>query len=49
LLTNSIKFTDKGGVILRIRKGSQTNTTVTVITEIIDTGIGIPKEKLNEI
>ena len=49
LLTNSIKFTDKGGVTLRIRRGSQTNTTVTVITEIIDTGIGIPKEKLNEI
>ena len=49
LLTNSIKFTDKGGVTLRIRKGSQTNSTVTVITEIIDTGIGIPKEKLPEI
>lgn len=49
LLTNSIKFTDKGGVTLRIRRGSQTNTTVTVITEIIDTGIGIPKEKLKEI
>lgn len=49
LLSNSIKFTDKGGVTLRIKKGSQTNTTVTVITEIIDTGIGIPKEKRKEI
>lgn len=49
LLTNSIKFTDKGGVILRIKKGSETSTNVTVITEIIDTGIGIPKEKIREV
>lgn len=49
LLTNSIKFTDKGGVILRIKKGSETSTNVTVITEIIDTGIGIPKEKLKQV
>ncbi|OIP45390.1 MAG: two-component system sensor histidine kinase/response regulator [Flavobacteriaceae bacterium CG2_30_31_66] len=49
LLTNSVKFTDKGGVILRIKKGSETSTNVTVITEIIDTGIGIPKEKLKQV
>lgn len=49
LLTNSIKFTDKGSVILRVKKGTETNTNVVVIIEIIDTGIGIPKEKLKEI
>ncbi len=46
LVTNAIKFTDDGSVTLRIRKINQTGKkTLTLLTEIIDTGIGIPKDK----
>jgi signal transduction histidine kinase/CheY-like chemotaxis protein len=45
LVTNAIKFTDKGSVTLRIKKINQTEETLDLLTEIIDTGIGIPKEK----
>jgi CheY-like chemotaxis protein len=45
LVTNSIKFTEKGSVTLRIKKQAQTDDTLTLLTEVIDTGIGIPKEK----
>jgi signal transduction histidine kinase len=45
LVTNSIKFTDKGSVTLRIKKQHQTKEKITLLTEVIDTGIGIPKDK----
>ncbi|SDS12270.1 Signal transduction histidine kinase [Polaribacter sp. KT25b] len=45
LVTNAIKFTDKGSVTLRIRKIKQHPDSLDLLTEIIDTGIGIPEEK----
>jgi signal transduction histidine kinase/CheY-like chemotaxis protein len=45
LVTNSIKFTEKGSVTLRIKKINQTDDELELLTEIIDTGIGIPKDK----
>ena len=45
LVTNAIKFTDKGSVTLRIRKINETEDSVDLLTEIIDTGIGIPVDK----
>lgn len=45
LVSNAIKFTDKGSVTLRIKKLQQENDTLTLLTEVIDTGIGIPKDK----
>ncbi len=45
LVTNAIKFTEKGSVTLRIRKVNQTAETLDLLTEIIDTGIGIPEDK----
>ncbi len=45
LVTNAIKFTDKGSVTLSIKKEAITNKNVKILTEIIDTGIGIPKDK----
>jgi len=45
LVTNAIKFTEKGSVTLRITKEKQTNKNVTLLTEVIDTGIGIPADK----
>ncbi|MHB0755031.1 ATP-binding protein [Polaribacter sp. M15] len=45
LLTNAIKFTNKGSVTLSIKKEKINDDSVRVLTEIIDTGIGIPKHK----
>jgi CheY-like chemotaxis protein len=49
LVTNAIKFTDKGSVTLRIKKLNTTNNKIKILTEIIDTGIGIPTEKHRDI
>ena len=45
LVTNAIKFTEKGGITLKIKKVSQSDEKVKLLTEVIDTGIGIPKDK----
>lgn len=47
LVTNAIKFTEKGSVTLRIKKINQTKDVLSLLTEIIDTGIGIPQDKQN--
>jgi CheY-like chemotaxis protein/anti-sigma regulatory factor (Ser/Thr protein kinase) len=49
LVTNAIKFTDKGSVTLRIKKEAINDGNVKILTEIIDTGIGIPKDKQESI
>jgi signal transduction histidine kinase/BarA-like signal transduction histidine kinase len=45
LVTNAIKFTNKGSITLRIKKINQTKDSIDLLTEIIDTGIGIPEDK----
>jgi signal transduction histidine kinase len=45
LVTNAIKFTENGGITLKIKKVSQSDEKVKLLTEVIDTGIGIPKDK----
>ena len=45
LVTNAIKFTDKGSVTLRIKKVNKNKENLYLLTEVIDTGIGIPKDK----
>ena len=45
LVTNAIKFTEKGSVTLSIKKQNIVNGQLNLITEVIDTGIGIPKNK----
>ncbi len=50
LLQNAIKFTEEGGsVSLLIDKHQETNSDITIIFKIADTGIGIPTEKLSSI
>tara|TARA_R110002167_G_scaffold66040_8_gene187059 strand:- start:13392 stop:15062 length:1671 start_codon:yes stop_codon:yes gene_type:complete len=49
LITNAIKFTDNGSVTLNIHKRNETKDSVNILTEIIDTGIGIPKDKQESI
>jgi signal transduction histidine kinase/CheY-like chemotaxis protein len=46
LISNAIKFTEKGSVTLRITKEEEGDDSVSLKTEIIDTGIGIsPKQQ----
>lgn len=45
LVTNAIKFTDNGSVSLNISKQFEGENTLTILTEVIDSGIGIPKDK----
>jgi signal transduction histidine kinase/BarA-like signal transduction histidine kinase len=45
LVTNAIKFTDKGTVTLKIKSINITKDSLNLLTEIIDTGIGIPKDQ----
>ncbi|WP_246474446.1 response regulator [Arenibacter arenosicollis] len=49
LISNAIKFTDKGSVTLKIVKQEESNGTVLMRTEILDTGIGIYKEQQEKI
>jgi PAS domain S-box-containing protein len=49
LMGNAIKFTEKGGVSLRVSLVSELDNLVKLKFEISDTGIGIPAEKLSYI
>jgi len=45
LMSNAIKFTEKGHIILRARLIEEDATAVTLRFEVEDTGIGIPQDK----
>ncbi|MFQ6042003.1 MAG: ATP-binding protein, partial [Candidatus Poribacteria bacterium] len=47
LLSNAVKFTGAGEVILRISQESDDNSSI--LFEVIDTGVGIPKEQQESI
>ena len=52
LVGNAIKFTDKGGVVLRVEassSGAAGSGEVAVAFEVIDTGVGIPPDRLQAI
>ena len=46
LMTNAIKYTNKGSVTLDVSVKSRTAGKVTLLVQVIDTGIGIRKEDL---
>lgn len=46
LLNNALKFTPKGEVFVKVGLASENKENIELIFEVIDTGIGIPKEKL---
>jgi signal transduction histidine kinase/CheY-like chemotaxis protein len=50
LVGNAVKFTDKGGVEVRVNWEKQpASSRVTLVIEVQDTGVGIPQSKLDAI
>ena len=49
LLSNAIKFTTRGHVMLRAEIKRRSQTEVTIILKVEDTGIGIPPDRLSAI
>jgi signal transduction histidine kinase/CheY-like chemotaxis protein len=49
LLSNAIKFTKEGSICLIVKRLFASSSKVTIQFMIVDTGIGIPKEKQKEI
>ena len=45
LVGNAIKFTDKGGVVVRVETESEAPDGIVLHFRVTDTGVGIPKEK----
>lgn len=49
LLSNAIKFTENGEIKVCVGQGEMVENKFNLIVEVIDTGIGIPVDKLNSI
>lgn len=49
LISNAIKFTNEGKVVLRIYTESETDKSIEICFEVSDTGVGIPQHKLEAI
>lgn len=49
LVGNSVKFTEKGGIVIDLKVIDQTSNAVRVRFEVSDTGIGIPADKISTV
>ncbi|TSJ42841.1 PAS domain S-box protein [Mucilaginibacter corticis] len=49
IINNAVKFTDEGGVKIELSVVDETKKTARIRFSIIDTGIGIPADKINTI
>ena len=49
LVSNAIKFTESGGVIVRVAQESDTDSHVTLRVAVTDTGIGIPADRMKRL
>ncbi|MBE7177093.1 MAG: PAS domain S-box protein [Mucilaginibacter polytrichastri] len=49
LIGNAIKFTARGGITVRLKNTGENGRSVDVLFEFIDTGIGVPADKREEI
>jgi len=48
-MNNAIKFTEKGGINIRVSAQKQTDTHITLKFEVEDTGIGIPADRMDKL
>lgn len=46
LIGNAVKFTEKGEITLKVTVGKETQAEQEIVFEIVDTGIGIPEERI---
>ncbi len=49
LVNNAVKFTEGGDVLIQVRSESTDDRRVTLLYEVIDTGIGIPADRIGQI
>lgn len=49
LLSNAVKFTTEGNITIEIKAEQSTLNRVKILASIIDTGVGIPAHKINEL
>lgn len=49
LVNNALKFTETGGVLIHIDAEQREDKLITLKFEVIDTGIGIPEDKVDQI
>ncbi|KPA17844.1 Multi-sensor hybrid histidine kinase [Candidatus Magnetomorum sp. HK-1] len=49
LVTNGIKFTDKGEIIVEVTAEKETDSHVQLKFTVLDTGLGIPKERMERL
>ncbi len=49
LLGNAVKFTEKGGILLRVRVNQESSNRLRLQAEVEDTGPGIPETELNNL
>ncbi len=49
LTNNAIKFTEKGGIVIRVSLIQEETEQVKILFQVIDSGIGIPKERINRL
>jgi PAS domain S-box-containing protein len=49
LISNAVKFTEKGNIFVRLKKIDETNDNIKLKISVEDTGIGVPKDFGNDI
>ncbi|MCK4663807.1 MAG: response regulator [Bacteroidales bacterium] len=49
LISNAVKFTNKGNITIKVSVINESANFITLLFSVSDTGIGIPKEKINTI
>ncbi|MBF0450486.1 MAG: response regulator [Candidatus Magnetomorum sp.] len=49
LINNAIKFTSKGEIFIEVKLDNETDTHVTILFSVRDTGIGIPKDRMERL
>ena len=47
LISNAVKFTEKGGIKISVKTLASDDKSITLSCAVVDTGIGIPKDKIN--